>query len=199
MTLNTTMPKLVILLLLLLAVPAAAADNPGWDKARWGMSASDLAAAYGTQAHRVLPPIEFGDSTAEFVLTDVPFAGASFRVYFQMDKRTHRLAHVLLERRRQYATPALFAKVVALLQDQNGPAALACDRGGFADRFWESAGETIEASFLGFAGPTLDYLPEQYADPRRSLAEQVPLHNVSPDRRLLVRYSAATSIPKSCP
>ncbi|MDB5405815.1 MAG: hypothetical protein JWL84_727 [Rhodospirillales bacterium] len=189
------MLKPLVIFLSLVAAPAAAA---GWDKAQWGMTASQLAAAYGASAHVLQPPIEFGDSYAEVVLTDVAFAGETFRVYFQMDKRTRRLAHVLLERRRQYATPAIFAKVLATLGDRYGSAALGCDRGSFVDRFWQASDETIEASFLGFAGPTLDYLPDQYDDPRRPLAEQVPLQNVSPDRRLVVRYSPATPIPKSC-
>ena len=192
------MLKPLVILLVLLAAQAEAA---GWDKAQWGMSAPEIAAAYagyGARAHRLQPPIEFGDSYAEVVLTDVEFAGFAFRVYFQMDKRTRRLAHVLIERRRQYATPAIFARIVATLEDLNGPAALACDRRDFVDRFWQGADETIKASYLGFAGPTLDYLPDQYDDPRRSLAEQAPLQSVSPDRRLLVRYSAATPIPKSC-
>ncbi len=190
------MPKPhVILLLLLLAAPA---DAAGWDKAQWGMSAPEIAAAYGARAHRLQPPIEFGDSYAEIVLTDGQFAGLDFRVYFQMDKRTRRLAHVLLERRRQYATPAIFAKIVATLQDSIGQVALACDRGGFADRYWQAPDETIKASYLGFDGPVLNYLPEQYADTRRSLAEQAPVQNVSPDRRLLLRYSPGDTMPKRC-
>jgi hypothetical protein len=205
MILHTTMKRLPVILLLLLAARAEAAgsdrpvwDKAAWDKAAWGMTAPQLAAAYGTGARRLQPPIEFGDSYAEVVLTDASFAGEAFRVYFQMDKRTHRLAHVLLERRRQYATPAVFAKVLATLGDQYGAAALECARGGFVDRYWQAPDETIKASFLGFSGPSFDYLPDQYDDPRRSLAEQAPLQNVSPDRRLLVRYSAATPIPKSC-
>jgi hypothetical protein len=184
-----------LVMLLLLAAPAEAA---GWDKAQWGMSAQELATAYGAKARRLQPPIEFGDSYAEVVLPDASFAGESFRVYFQMDKRTHLLAHVLLERRRQYATPAVFAKVTAALQDQYGPATLACDHPDFIDRFWQEPDEAIQASYLGFPGPVLDYLPEQYADPRLSLGEQMPFLNVSPDRRLVVRYSPATAVPKSC-
>jgi hypothetical protein len=195
MILNTTMKRLLIILPLLSAQSAAAA---AWDKADWGMTAPQLAAAYGAKAKRLQPPIEFGDSYAEVVLTDMAFAGESFRVYFQMDKRTHRLAHVLLERRRQYATPAIFATVLKTLGDQYGTAALTCDRGGFIDHYWQNAGETIEASFLGFSGPALAYQPDQYDDPRRPLAEQVPTQNVSPDRRLLVRFSATAPIPKRC-
>jgi hypothetical protein len=195
MILNTTMKRLLVILPLLSATPAAAA---GWDKVDWGMTAPQLAAAYGAKAKRLQPPIEFGDSYAEVVLTDMAFAGESFRVYFQMDKRTHRLAHVLLERRRQYATPAIFATVLKTLGDQYGTAALACDRGSFVDHYWQNSGETIEASFLGFSGPALAYQPDQYDDPRRPLAEQVPTQNVSPDRRLLVRFSATAPIPKRC-
>src|SRR5260221_11244170 len=89
-----------------LAAPAAAA---GWDRATWGMTASEITAGYGDRALRLASPIAFGASYAEIVLRDQIFAGYPFRGYFQMGSAPHRPARVLLERRRAYATPAKFA------------------------------------------------------------------------------------------
>src|SRR5450755_722325 len=70
-----------------LAAPAPAAAV-GWDRATWGMTASEIAAAYGDRALRLASPIVFGDSYVKIVLRDQIFAGYPFRVYFQMDPAT---------------------------------------------------------------------------------------------------------------
>src|SRR5258708_19242305 len=62
--------------------PAAAA---GWDRVTWGMTASEIAAAYGDRALRLSSPIVFGDSYVELALREQGFSGYPFRVYFQMD------------------------------------------------------------------------------------------------------------------
>src|SRR5471032_488969 len=158
-----------------LAPPEAAA---GWDRATWGMTVSDIAAAYGDRARRLASPIVFGDSYAEIVLRDHIFAGYPFRVYFQMDPATHRLAHVLLERRRQYATPAIFAQAGAALREQLGAESATCgspaDRGKptAIDRIWRRPDETVVATFLDFAAEIL-------------------LYSNDPARRILIRYSPA--------
>src|SRR5258708_36736132 len=80
-----------------------------------------------------------------------------------MDPATHRLAHVLLERRRQYATPAIFAQVGAALREQLGAESAVCgspvDRGKptAIDRIWRRPDQTRGASFLDFAAETLPY------------------------------------------
>src|SRR5260221_3081223 len=140
--------------------------------------ASEITAVYGDRALRLAPPIVFGDSYAQIVLRDQIFAGYPFRVYFQMDPATHRLAHVLLERRRQYATPAIFAQVGAALREQLGAASAVCgstwDRGKptAIDRIWRRPDQTVVASFLDFAAEIL-------------------LYSNDPARRILIQYSPA--------
>ena len=165
-----------------LVAPAAAA---GWDRAAWGMTVSEITAVYGDRALRLASPIVFGDSYAQIVLRDQIFAGDPFRVYFQMDPATHRLAHVLLERRRQYATPAIFAQVGAALREQLGAESAVCgspvDRGKptAIDRIWRRPDQTVVASFLDFTAEIL-------------------LYSNDPARRILIRYSPAGRGSDTC-
>jgi hypothetical protein len=166
----------------ILASPAAAT---GWDRASWGMTTSEIARIYGDRALRLTSPIVFGDSYVDVVLRDQIFAGYPFRVYFQMDPATHRLAHVLLERRRQYATRAIFAQVGAALREQRGAETAICgspaDRGKptAIDRIWRRPDETVMASFLDFDAEIL-------------------LYSNDPARRILIRYSPAGRGSDAC-
>jgi hypothetical protein len=149
------------------------------------MTASEIAAVYGDRALRLASPIVFGDSYVDIVLRDQIFAGYPFRVYFQMDPATHRLAHVLLERRRQYATPAIFSQVGAALRGQLGAESAICggpaDRGKptAIDRVWRRPDETVVASYLDFAAEIL-------------------LYSNDPARRIVIRYSPAGRGSDAC-
>ena len=103
--------------LLSVALPSPVRAS-GWDRVDWGMTSNEIAAIYGARAQRLGAPIVFGDSYSDIVLRNRPFAGYPFLIYFQMDKTSGRLAHVLLERRRQYATRLIFDRVAALAQRQ---------------------------------------------------------------------------------
>jgi hypothetical protein len=154
------------------------ADAAGWDRTTWGMTTTEIAAAYGDRAMRLTSPIVFGDSYVDIVLRNQVFAGYPFRVYFQMDPATHRLAHVLLERRRQDATRAIFAQVGTVLREQLGAESATCgspaDRGKptTIDHIWRRPDETVVASYLDFAAEIL-------------------LYSNDPARRILIRYSPA--------
>ena len=173
---------LLVLLSAALPSPVAASD---WDRVDWGMTSIDIAAIYGARALRLGSPIVFGDSYSDVVLRDQPFATYPFRVYFQMDKTSGRLAHVLLERRRQYATRSVFDRVVETLRHDLGAESERC--GGAADRgkptsvdlLWRRSDETVVLSFLDFAAEVLEYSND-------------------PARRILVRYSPAGDGGKAC-
>jgi hypothetical protein len=173
---------LLALLCCTFASPAAA----GWDRTSWGMTTSQIAAVYGNRAQRLASPIVFGDSYVDIVLRDQIFAGYPFLVYFQMDPATHRLAHVMLERRRQYATRAIFTQVGAALREQLGTESATCgrpaDRGKptAVDRIWRRPDETVIASYLDFAAEIL-------------------LYSNDPARRILIRYSPAGRGSDACP
>jgi hypothetical protein len=178
----------------LLALSAASGRAAGWDRVEWGMTAREVAAAYGDRVKLLSPPIEFGDSLAPVVLLDTPFGGYGFRVYFQIDKASQRLAHVLLERRRQYADPEIFRTVIETLRRERGREDLVCDRRGgrgapsLVERIWRGADATVVASYLDFAAPVLDYPPEEILNRDRLLAEQPRYKSLYPQRRLLIRY-----------
>jgi hypothetical protein len=102
-----------------------------------------------------------------------------------MDKTNRRLAHVLLERRRQYATRSVFDRVVETLRHDLGAESERC--GGVADRgkptaidlLWRRSDETVVLSFIDFAAEILEYSND-------------------PARRILVRYSPAGDAGKPC-
>jgi hypothetical protein len=174
---------------ILLSVLSVALSSPvlasAWDRVDWGMTSNDLAAIYGARALRLGSPIVFGDSYSDIVLRDQPFANYPFRVYFQMDKTSGRLAHVLLERRRQYATRFIFDRVVETLRRELGPETERCgdaaDRGKptSIDLLWRRSDETVVLSFLDFAAEILEYSND-------------------PARRILIRYSPAGDGGKAC-
>jgi hypothetical protein len=173
-----------LLVLLSAALPWPVAAS-GWDRVDWGMTSNDIAAIYGARAQRLASPIVFGDSYSDVVLRDQPFAGYPFRVYFQMDKTSGRLAHVLLERRRQYATRFIFDRVAETLRHDLGPESESCrgaaDRGKptTIDLLWRRNEETIVLSFLDFAAEILEYSND-------------------PARRILIRYSPAGGGAEAC-
>jgi len=183
-----------IAVLLALAIPRAAAAAD-WDRVDWGMTAQQVAEAYGTRARVLEPPIVFGDSYAEVVVLDIPFAGQPFRAYFQMDNRTHRLAPVLLERRRQYADPALWNGVVRELRQELGSPAHACTKEGVRGKptvvngVWRRPGETVEATYLDFAAPTVRFGENQELPPVDPLIVQPLYRHLYPARRIVIRYS----------
>jgi hypothetical protein len=102
-----------------------------------------------------------------------------------MDKASGRLAHVLLERRRQYATRLIFDRVVETLRQDLGPESERC--GGAADRgkpttidlLWKRNEQTVVLSFLDFASEILEYSND-------------------PARRILIRYSPAGRGAETC-
>ncbi len=173
---------LFALLSVVLPLPVGAS---GWDRVDWGMTSNDIAAIYGARAQRLGGPIVFGDSYSDIVLRNQPFAGYPFLVYFQMDKTGGRLTHVLLERRRQYATRLIFDRAVETLRHDLGPESGRC--GGAADRgkpttidlLWKRNEETVVLSFLDFAAEILEYSND-------------------PARRILIRYSPAGRGAETC-
>jgi hypothetical protein len=176
----------------LIARPAAAAD---WDRVSWGMTSTAIAAIYGERAKVLSSPIVFGDSYVDVVLLDVGFADYKFRAYFQMDNATHRLAHVMLERRRQHANPKIWNAVVKGLRETLGKPSRACNEAGERGRptrvegVWQRPDETVEATYLDFATPVERYNPSDLLGPDLLIEVQPFYRNLYPARRILIRYS----------
>jgi hypothetical protein len=189
---------IVVLLALAIAGCSAASSHAlaaDWDRVDWGMTSQQIAAAYGKRARVLDPPIVFGDSYAEVVVLDIPLADQPFRAYFQMDNRSHRLAHVLLERRRQYADPTIWNAVVKDLREELGSPAHACSKEGERGRptvvngVWKRPGETVEATYLDFAAPTARLGQNGEITPVDPLLVQPLYRSLYPARRIVIRYS----------
>ena len=137
------------------AGPADAGIAEAWQGAYWGESSAALVAHLGKGATVLSPPIDFGDSYVDVVLRDVPVGGFPLIAYFQMDKATHRLKRIQLERPRHSVNPAAFRGVLAALEATYGAPDAACGTGpgpasGYqvgAERIWRRAGIVIRAIF----------------------------------------------------
>ena len=98
-----------------------------------------------------------------------------------MGDDTGRLSQVLLERRRQYATPAVWHDVLAALERSFGAATRSCERHGdplagepqISERIWALSTTTVYASYLDFGNGERSEL----------------------SRRLLVRYAPTGKAP----
>jgi hypothetical protein len=136
---------------------AHAADLPGWDRTRWGMTSPEIAQLYHDRAVKLSGRIDFYRLYTDTALRHERFAGYDFTVYFQMDK-TGRLAQVLLERRRHYATPPAWRDVLAAFDRTFGAATQSCERRGdplagkprINERVWALPTTTVFASYIDF-------------------------------------------------
>jgi hypothetical protein len=137
---------------------ASAADGgitEAWQGAYWGETSAALIAHLGKGATVLSPPIDFGDSYVDVVLRDVPVGGFPLIAYFQMDKSTHRLKRIQLERPRHGVTPVAFRGVLNALEAAYGAPDAMCGTGpgpasGYqvaAERIWRRAGIVIRAIF----------------------------------------------------
>lgn len=85
----------------------------------WGESSEDLARQFGNAAVRLPRSLDFGDSYANLVLYD-RVGGVPVIVFFQMDKRTHGLKRIQLERPRHGVNPPVFRAIAAALHSAFG-------------------------------------------------------------------------------
>ena len=146
----------IVLGFLLCAQPVAAEKNGDfWEGIHWGESSTALLAHFGAGATALPQPIDFGDSYADVVLRDVPVGGFRLIAYFQMDKTTHGLKRVQLERPRHGVNPMSFRGVLGALEAAYGPPNAMCGVGpgpasGYqagAERVWRRDGVLIRVVF----------------------------------------------------
>jgi hypothetical protein len=135
------------------AVAVGVADI--WQGADWGDSSAALLARFAGHATALARPIDFGDSYADVVLRDVPVGGVQLIAYFQMDKATHRLKRIQLERPRHGVNPVAFRAVLGAIEAAYGSPDLMCGTGpgpasGYqtaAERIWRRNGLVIRTVF----------------------------------------------------
>lgn len=102
--------------------------------------------------------MQFAQVYAAHALPDLELADSRFTALFQMDRATDRLGQVLIERRRHYATIALFRRLEAELTGRHGPPCRRRDAPGepadhaiaVLERSWVRPDGAIHLTFLNF-------------------------------------------------
>jgi len=87
----------------------------------WGETADELLRHFGALATRLPRSINFGDSYVDVVLRKETIGDAEMVVFFQMDKATHGLKRIQLERPRHSVNPPALRAVLTALQAAYGP------------------------------------------------------------------------------
>lgn len=179
-----------------LAAAAAPADLPGWQAARWGMTAPELRRAFGRQLQPLPGRWHYDGAYAEWMLPDVRIAGASFTAYFQMASQDDRLRQVLLQGRR--ANPAGYDTLASSLAAEYGPPQYRCvsplnRRNPMrVEEIWRFPTTTVHATFLDFRTDSV-----VREDPNAERNPLVPDYqrrrNRDLPRRVLLRFHATTA------
>jgi hypothetical protein len=112
-----------LVLLALLTLPARASGlNDAWQGTHWGESPEAVQRVLGPRGVALPHPLDFGDSYAPLVVRDINLGGVTLIAYYQIDKATHGLKRIQLERPRHMVNAGAFREVfVALDNDYGAP------------------------------------------------------------------------------
>lgn len=141
---------------LLAPIPVAADDiQQVLGKTHWGESAEELLDQFGAEAMRLPRALDFGDSYANVVLNGETLGGVPIVVFFQMDKETHALKRIQLERPRHGVNPPSFRAISAALHTAYGKPDRICvvparPSGGYqaaAQEVWVRGNDLISAIY----------------------------------------------------
>jgi hypothetical protein len=91
-----------------------------WQQTRWGESSDELLREFGPDAVRLPRPLDFGDSYVDVALPRYTVGGVPMVVFFQMDRATHGLKRIQLERPRHGVNPPAFRSLLIALQSDFG-------------------------------------------------------------------------------
>ena len=154
---RTACVSIVALLALnFLTLPARADGIRGlWTGTYWGEHSAALLAHFGERATVLPQPLDFGDSYVDVVLRNLPVGGYPLTAFLQMDKVTHGLKRIQLERQRHGVNPPAFRGVLGDLEAEFGDPDAMCGVGpgpasGYqaaAERIWRRDGAVIRAIF----------------------------------------------------
>ena len=121
----------------------------------WGELSDALLRQFGDRATWLPRALDFGDSYADIVLTRQTLGGVPMVVFFQMDKVTHGLKRIQLERPRHGVNPPSFRAIAAALHTDYGKPDRTCvipvlPASGYqaaAEERWVHDGSVISAIF----------------------------------------------------
>jgi hypothetical protein len=125
------------------AAPSRGADGVGplLRQTHWGESTQDLQRRFGTVAVSLPQPLDFGDSYARIVLPHASLGGVPMVVFFQMDKATHGLKRIQLERPPHGVNPPAFRAIAAALRAEFGRPDRICAIPPLPAAGWQAAAE----------------------------------------------------------
>jgi hypothetical protein len=86
----------------------------------WGETSQSLVQQFGGAATQLPRALDFGDSYVDVVLDGETVGGVPVVTFFQMDKRTHGLKRIQLERPRHGVNPPALRAISAALQADYG-------------------------------------------------------------------------------
>ncbi|HXO90018.1 MAG TPA: hypothetical protein VN849_04440 [Stellaceae bacterium] len=139
------------------AGPTFAATGIGeiWHRTHWGEFSDELVRQFGAEATRLARSLDFGDSYVDVVLPSQVVGGVPMVVFFQMDKATHGLKRIQLERPRHGVNPPAFRAILAALRSDFGAPDQMCaipprPAGGYqaaAEELWLRNGAVVSAIF----------------------------------------------------
>jgi hypothetical protein len=190
---------LAVLLALVSPHPAIAAAT-GWHGTSWGESTEGLGREFGAAATHLDRPIDFGDSYVDLVLKNYDIGGYGFIVFFQMDKHSHGLKRIQIERGRHGAVPRVAKAAFDSLVASYGPPTIACsirahtiDAQDLDEEVWQRDDTTVRALFRDASLNTLDpYLARAVGDfVTGSTAAGLP-------QQLLIRIAPVGTEPEDC-
>lgn len=190
------MRALAVAVLALTAMFCAAAQAEGlgdaWSGAHWGESPEALQRFFGPRGFALPQPLDFGDSYAPLVVRDISVGGYQMIAYYQIDKATHGLKRIQLERPRHKVNAGAFRGVFMALDADYGAPSTRCGTlpgpttayQGAAEFIWAHNDAVIRAVFRD---TTLEALNGCYS-PACGLTAQ-----------LLVRISPPAEDRGACP
>jgi len=181
--------------LLMAPVSAPAADLETLTAVRWDMDADELDRALGSADSRLPGRWDFGRYYADMSVEDVEVAGLPFRAFLQMDRKSGKLAQILLERRGRQATPMVFEDIANALIGQfgqpdedrrNGNAAVPTS----VRLVWKLPDMTINASFFDFRTSAIfSEDPNVEPNPLVPFSERQRNNPRTLPRRALIRFN----------
>jgi hypothetical protein len=129
--------------LLAAATPCRAEDGIAalFRDTHWGETAEDLLHRFGAAAVALPHPFDFGDSYAPIVLQGETLGGVPMVVFFQLDKETHGLKRIQLERPPHGVNPPAFRAITAALYAELGQPDQICTVPPVPASAWQAAAE----------------------------------------------------------
>jgi hypothetical protein len=126
-----------------------------WAGTSWGESPEALQHHFGARGFALPQPIDFGDSYAPLVVRDARVGDYSMIAYYQIDKATHGLKRIQLERPRHMVNAGAFHDVFLALDTDYGTPDVLCGvlpgpttaYQGASEYVWRHDGMVIRAIF----------------------------------------------------